>query len=424
MKRPSFSILAPLSLLLVLSILSGFFYTQKDTFAFWSNNEKELEQCKKEEFAVSTSTAKTPQDIKVKIPIECGDSYTSLMQKAGISRSQAINILNSLKPVYDLSRIRSGREIKLSFTPKEELKKIKYNINNQEELMATTSDPQDLTGQEWQALIKEIPYETKIVTSQGRVKSSMYKAAQKENIDIRTIVELAEVLQWTIDFAMQTREGDTFKIVYEKKYLEGEYIRPGRILAAQYINNGEKYEVFHYEGSEDDEGYYTSEGESAQKMFLRAPVAYKYISSGYTEDPRYLAKFQTFTSSHRAIDYAANTGTPIRAVGDGVVTSAGWNSSGYGYLTAIRHNSTYTTRYAHQSEILVSPGQRVSQGDVIGRVGSTGFSTGPHLHYEMIENGIKINPLNLELPPAESIAKKDLDDFKEAIQPYKEKLNK
>jgi murein DD-endopeptidase MepM/ murein hydrolase activator NlpD len=124
-----------------------------------------------------------------------------------------------------------------------------------------------------------------------------------------------------------------------------------------------------------------------------------------------------------AIDYAAAIGTPIRSVGDGVVTSAGWSSAGYGYLTAVRHNSTYTTRYAHQSKIIVSAGQKVKQGQTIGYVGSTGLSTGPHLHYEMIKNGSKINPLNEKLPASKSISQENMEKFLNFIKPLQEKLN-
>jgi murein DD-endopeptidase MepM/ murein hydrolase activator NlpD len=251
----------------------------------------------------------------------------------------------------------------------------------------------------------------------------LYKSALDKGLDERTIIKFAEAFQWTVDFAMEVRKGDTFKLVYEKKYLDGKYIRPGRILAAGYVNDGEKHELFYYEESEDNAGHFTYEGESAQKMFLKAPVAYKYISSGYSAGPRYVARFKTFTSSHKAIDYAAEIGTPIRSVGDGVVTRAGWSSAGYGYLTTVRHNSTYTTRYAHQSRIDVSVGEKVKQGQVIGAVGSTGFSTGPHLHYEMIKNGVKINPLNLEMPAGDSIADKNMKDFHNAIKSYKQKLD-
>jgi murein DD-endopeptidase MepM/ murein hydrolase activator NlpD len=250
----------------------------------------------------------------------------------------------------------------------------------------------------------------------------MYQAALDSDIDIRAIIELARAFQWTIDFVMDPREGDTFKFVYEARFLNGEYVMPGQVLAGRYVNQGQTYDVYYFEESKENKGFFDKEGNSVQKMFLKAPVDFKYISSGYTTGPRYIAAFRRYTSSHMAIDYAAAVGTPIRVVGDGTVVSAGWNSSGYGYLTTVRHNSTYTTRYAHQSRIAVAYGQKVRQGDVIGYVGSTGFSSGPHLHYEMIKNGAKINPLNEILPPGEPIKEENRERFEAQKAEYQKML--
>ena len=155
---------------------------------------------------------------------------------------------------------------------------------------------------------------------------------------------------------------------------------------------------------------------------MKNPVSFKYISSGFTTGSRYISAFNISTG-HRAIDYAAAAGTPIRAVGDGQVTSAGWNSKGYGNLTKIRHNGTYSTNYAHQSKIYVRYGQYVKQGDIIGTVGSTGLSTGPHLHYEMVKFGTKVNPLTVELPSNEAVDDDKLEEFKNSIISYQQQLN-
>jgi murein DD-endopeptidase MepM/ murein hydrolase activator NlpD len=220
---------------------------------------------------------------------------------------------------------------------------------------------------------------------------------------------------------MDPRQGDTFKFVYEERYLNGEYIMPGKILSGKYVNAGKEYYVYYFEESEDNIGYFDEDGNSVQKMFLKAPVAFKYISSGFTTGKRYVEAFNVSTG-HRAVDYAAPLGTPIRAVGNGTVVSTGWNSSGYGNLTTIRHNSTYSTNYAHQSKIIVKRGQKVSQGDVIGYVGSTGFSTGPHLHYEMVKNGVKVNPLQEVLPPGKPIKDENKERFFSEIEKYKTNL--
>ena len=390
--------------------LTVFFYRQKNLEA------SPVSLC-------STSTVKKASSCSIKqMAVNPGKTYGKLMTEAGIEYSEAKKIYEAAQPFYDLARIRAGRNLNLFFSrDSRELKKISYRLDSEEKLIVDRK--KTATSSAWLAHLEKIPYKTKQTFVKGKINTSLYADGQKSGLDVETIIKLADAFQWTIDFALETQKGDSFKLIYEKRYLDGEYIMPGRILAAQYINAGEKQEIYYYEESENNQGYFTAEGKSAQKMFLKAPVSYKYISSGFTHGPRYLAKFKMFTSSHRAIDYAASVGTPIRSVGDGTVTRAGWSSAGYGYLTSIRHNSTYTTRYAHQSRIIVSPGEKVKQGEVIGYVGNTGLSTGPHLHYEMIKYGSKINPLTEKLPPSKSIKKENLADFKNHIKSYREKLN-
>jgi murein DD-endopeptidase MepM/ murein hydrolase activator NlpD len=425
-------------LLLIAIFLTAvvFLYTQEQTIAFWSGKESKKEPKKEGDPASSSEEIleeqKRKESDKIKlVDIESGVNYIDLMKSSGLDYAQAMDIYNAAKDKYDLADLSAGKCLELTYTPQDKLKRMVYEINAKDrliienpELCQSKNASSTLTEKkEWKAEVEPIPYKTEVEVSEGRVESSFYSSALEQGLDERTIIKFAEAFQWTVDFAMGVRKGDTFKLVYEKKYLDGEYVRPGRILAARYINDGEEHELYYYKESEDKAGHFTYEGESAQKMFLKAPVSYKYISSGFSTGPRYIAGFKTFTSSHRAIDYAAKTGTPIRSVGDGVVTRAGWSSAGYGYLTTIRHNSTYSTRYAHQARIDVSVGEKVKQGDVIGTVGSTGFSTGPHLHYEIIKNGIKINPLNLDMPAGDSIESEDMEDFLNFIKPYKKKLD-
>jgi murein DD-endopeptidase MepM/ murein hydrolase activator NlpD len=243
-----------------------------------------------------------------------------------------------------------------------------------------------------------------------------------QGIDERAIISLADVFQWSVDFVMDVRVDDTFKFIYEERFQDGKYVMPGDILAAKFVNDGKTYYAFYFEESDDEWGYYDEEGNSVQKIFLRAPAAYKYISSGFTTGQRYISAFNISTG-HRAIDYAAPTGTPIRSVGDGTVVFAGWDSRGYGYRTSIRHNSVYTTNYCHQSKVAVRYGQKVKQGQTIGYVGSTGLSTGPHLHYEMVKNGVKINPLREEFPSDKPIAEVSRAAFIEAVAEYRPQLD-
>jgi len=367
------------------------------------------------------------------IEITEGSTYGSLMEEMDIGGSVYMSIYAAAEDVYDLVKIRLGRELTLVYDKDtDEFKELIYQIDTEEKIHVRNSKYFEKENEEiatsseevsnyWFAEIIEIPYEIKVTTKEGEVKTSMYVAALENDIDERAIIELANAFQWSIDFALDPRVGDTFKFVYEERYLDGEYVMPGRILAGRYINAGEENNLYYFEESEDNMGYFDSEGNSVQKMFLRAPVEFRYVSSGFTTGSRYVAAFNVSTG-HRAIDYATPLGTPIRAVGDGTVIFAGWNSGGYGNLTKIRHNSTYQTNYAHQSRFAVSYGQKVNQGDIIGYVGSTGFSTGPHLHYEMVKNGVKVNPYNEILPPGEPIKEDNRARFEETLEEYNKML--
>lgn len=346
-----------------------------------------------------------------------GDAFGALMAKNGIGEETASAILESAKPAYDLSRIIAGRPLELAFEKETNvLAALTYSISDGKELRVKKEHNR------WVAEVIEIPYEIKLKVASGTVENSMYEAGLAAGLDDRTIMNLAEAFQWTIDFAMDPRKGDTFKVLYEERWFEGEYAMPGRVLAGIYINDGTPYELYYFKEANGNEGYFDQNGNSVQKIFLRSPVEYKYISSGFTTGKRYIQAFDIATG-HRAIDYAANYGAPIRAVGEGVVTFAGWSSAGYGYMTTIRHNETYSTNYAHQSKIIVRLGQRVKQGQIIGYVGSTGLSTGPHLHFEMVKHGVKINPLREVFPSGKPIAEESKAAFAETVANAKRFFN-
>ncbi|MFH0840536.1 MAG: peptidoglycan DD-metalloendopeptidase family protein [bacterium] len=383
-----------------------------------------------------------PSDRIVKIKIEDGSTYGELMTTANIPAQTANQIYENSLELYDLAKVRVGRSLELVYDHEtNEFKQFIYKIDTEDELVVSLFRPEPVVANpevitdpaevmivinepEWRAEIRPIQYEVKIKTAGGNVVSSMYQSALDNNIDERAIIELANAFQWTIDFAMDTRVGDSYKFIYEERYLNGEYIMPGKVLAGRYKNVDDVYYVFYFEETEDNQGFFDQEGNSVQKMFLKAPVEFRYISSGFSYGPRYVGgNYQLFTANHMAIDYAAASGTPIRAVGDGTVVSAGWNNQGYGYLTSIHHNGTYTTNYAHQSRIIVKYGQKVKQGEVIGYVGSTGFSTGPHLHFEMVKNGSKVNPSKEILPPGEPIKEENRARFFTEMENYKKQLD-
>jgi len=361
------------------------------------------------------------------IEITDGSTYGILMQAAAVPTSTRQLIFLAAEDVYDLSKVRLGRTIDLVYDKQtDQLQQLVYQIDSEEKLYvsqaaqaasttATTSEPL------WQAARIAIPYEIKIATAEGVIDSSMYQAALANGIDERAIIAFAEAFQWTVDFVWQVRQGDTFKFIYEQRYLDGEYVMPGQVLAGKFVNDGDELYAFYYQETDDNLGFFDQNGDSAQKIFLKVPVAFKYITSGFTTGSRYIAAFNISTG-HRAIDYAAAYGTPVRSVGDGTVSFAGWDGS-YGNKIIVHHNGTYSTNYAHLSRIAVSYGQKVSQGQTIGYVGSSGLSTGPHLHYEMVKYGIKINPLTEIFPPSKGIAEENQEVYFRAIADLRQQLD-
>ena len=363
-----------------------------------------------------------PTDKEVIVNIEPEMTFSIIAEVIGFDHTLMTGLFVSAQDVYDLSKIKAGKQIKFYFDREtDQFKQMIYQIDTESELYI------DQVGEELISEVKEIDYEIRIKTIKGSIESSLYQSAVDQDVDIRAIIELADVFAWTIDFAMGIRQGDTYKFIYEERYRDGKYIMPGKIIAAIFNNDGQIKEGYYFaEGLDEDdeliEGYYDLEGQSLQKIFLKNPVHFKYISSGYTTGLRYIQAFDISTG-HRAIDYAAAAGTPIRAVGDGTIVSAGWNSQGYGNRVSIRHNSVYTTNYAHMQRIYVGYGQKIKQGDIVGTVGSTGLSTGPHLHFEMVKYGTKINPLTVDLPSDKAVAPENMERFQESILNWKQQLH-
>jgi len=402
-------------LLFYLGHLAYSFFVKEDKPVLIAGNSEEKEE----------QLIPEKKDRIERIEIKEGSTYGAIMEDADIPGSVYMEIYDASHNLYDLVKIRLGRFVELIYDKDtDEFKELRYKIDTEDELFVRKKirDTASSTDESyWEAEIKPIDYEIKVVRKEGVVESSVYMAAINNGIDERAIIDLANAFQWSIDFAMDPRVGDTFKMLYEERYLDGEYVMPGRILAGVYVNDGVEHDVYYFEESEDNIGYFDKDGNSVQKMFLKAPVEFKYISSGYTTGNRVVMEVGLH-GPHRAIDYAAAIGTPIRAVGDGTVTFAGWSSVGYGNLTKIRHNGTYSTNYAHQSKFAVRRGQKVKQGQIIGYVGSTGYSTGPHLHFEMVKNGVKINPLKEVLPPGKPIKDENKERFFKLLEDYKKQL--
>jgi murein DD-endopeptidase MepM/ murein hydrolase activator NlpD len=239
----------------------------------------------------------------------------------------------------------------------------------------------------------------------GTITSSFWNAGVTAGLNDSQIINFANIFGWDIDFALDIREGDSFHITFEKKYIEGEYIGTGNILAAEITNQGEVFQAIRFT----DDEYYSPDGKSMRKAFLRAPVSFKYISSSFK--PRRFHPVQKRWKAHKGIDYAAKRGTPVVAAGNGKVTHATYNKYNGNYVF-IQHGNGIVTKYLHFSKRpSVKKGQRVKQGQTIGYVGATGLAAGPHLHYEFLLNGVHRNPRTVKLPDARPIAKKYKAEF-------------
>ena len=340
-------------------------------------------------------------------------TFGELMTEQGVAPSVSAAIYEAAIDIYDFSVVKPGRRLDLKYLD-QNLVKLVYDIDDWKQVVV------ELQADKWVALKQDINYVIEKKLASGTVVSSLYEAALSVGLDEGLVIELAEAFGSTIDFSMEVQSGDTFRVLYEGRSRDGEVAKPGRVLAAEFVNGGKTYQLYLWTNKDGKDGYYDEEGRASLKRFLRAPVAFRYISSGYTNNARYVGgQYQRFTANHLAIDYAATHGTPIRAVGDGRVSFAGWKN-GYGNVVTIRHDSTYSTTYGHMSKISVKAGQSVSQSETIGNVGSTGFSTGPHVHFEMIKNGVKINPLQEVQPPSAPLAQEEIEAFNVARDAYRE----
>jgi len=254
---------------------------------------------------------------------------------------------------------------------------------------------------------------------EGVIKDSLYMSGKQANLPDKLIMELANIFGWDIDFVFDIRRGDSFSLTYEDRYLEGEKLETGNIIAASFTNRGKTYQAVRYTNSKGRSNYYTPEGRSMRKAFLRTPLDIFRISSGFNLRRKH--PIHKKIKAHRGVDYAAPRGTPVYSAGDGKVIAAGYSKANGNYVF-VQHGQTYTTKYLHLNRKKVRKGQTVRQRQLIGTVGSTGYATGPHLHYEFMVNGVHRNPRTVKLPQSQPIAKAEKAAFLKATKSRLAKL--
>ncbi len=354
-------------------------------------------------------------DIKI-CEVEDGDTFATILENYGIGYSEMLQILDSSSSTYDFTSIRLGQPLRFAYDDLGELKYFEYEKDKEEIVRVSLEDG------EYKCEKIPIEYEIKTNKLSGTIEESLWLAGLEAGLTEELILEFADVFAWTVDFSVEVRKGDSFKVLFEERYRDGEYVGINKVLAGSFTNAGEEFKAYLFEDDEGKLAYFNEVGEAMIKQFLKAPLKYKYISSGYA-----YARFHPVTQNtgpHRAIDYAAAAGTPIMAVGDGTVTFAGWKT-GYGNYIDIHHNDVYATQYAHLSAYAkgIKNGTKVTQGQVIGYVGSTGWSTGPHLHYQIKKHGTLVNPMDIELPAGDPVPEGKRGEFEVVMKGLGERLN-
>ena len=346
------------------------------------------------------------------VTIKSGDTLASIFSNKGISSSTTHQIARLNEQTRKLRYIKPGQEIHLLLDEERRLRQMKYVPDITSTLLIQRNEDQGFTSQVINYQLDAFP-----VYREGRIENSLFEAAANADIPEDVIMDLAAIFGWDIDFSLDIRRGDRFGIVYEEMYKDDVKIRNGRILAAEFTNDGKTYRAVYYKDPKGNVDYFSPDGKSMRKAFLRSPVEFSRISSRFSNKRWHpvLSKWR----SHKGVDYAAKRGTPVRASGDGKVISAG-TKGGYGRLIVIRHGGRYTTAYGHLNGYArgVRSGKKVKQGQIIGYVGSSGLATGPHLHYEFRVNGVHRNPLTVKLPEAKPVHSAYQSHFEENTQVY------
>jgi len=359
---------------------------------------KKVPEIVEEEISLQEEIEEEKEVITINGNIQAGDTLYESLIREGISAAEILSLEEKVKSIVDFNYLPVGSEYSLKYNPEGKVTEFIYKPNPIDIycIDIPISDSEDLK------VTKEEVF-TEVVRLEGKIEYSLYESMLECADSPQLALQLAEIFAWQIDFLTECREGDTFKILVEKQY-KGDFYRWGKILAAQY--EGEllsEHTAILFEDPSGYTDYYTEEGKSLRKAFLRAPLNYKYISSYFSKNR--LHPILRIWRPHLAIDYAAPTGTPISTIGDGTVIYAGWDNNGYGNYIKIRHPNNYVTAYGHLSRFAkgLENGQKVKQGEIIGYVGSTGLSTGPHLDFSLSKNGEKVDFLKLKLPAAFSV---------------------
>ena len=333
-----------------------------------------------------------------------GDFFAGVLERAGIEAQEAAQFVAAIRPIHDLASIHSGRTLTLFFE-NGLLRNLVYPINRDSFLEAWRNASGGFRGR-----VAAVPYETRQETVRIRIENSLYEATLASGEMMELFEPLSRMFEYDVDFNRDIQPGDILSAVLEKKYLDGKLAAYGDILAAELLNNGKSVRVVRYAAPGGGIGYYHPDGSSTRRQFLRCPLPFIRVTSRFGMRMHPILGFST---RHNGIDFGAPYGTPVRATSAGVMIGRG-RDSGRGNYLIIRHGNGFTSQYFHLSRFAqnLSSRQRVEQGQVVGYVGSTGLSTGPHLHYGLLKNGRFLNPLKLQSPTVAPLPKQVIDGFR------------
>ncbi|EAQ32357.1 MULTISPECIES: peptidoglycan DD-metalloendopeptidase family protein [Idiomarina] len=343
--------------------------------------------------------------------VKSGDSLAKIFDTLGFSAQQLYRVTHSGSEAKKLRNMHPGDELRIATDSNDELVQLVHHISGLQTLIITRQN-EDFVSE-----IETREVETRTEFAHAVIDSSFWSAAMNAGMTDNQIMSVANIFGWDIDFALDLRKGDEFSVLFEREFVDGEFVGYGKILAAEFVNQGE---VFQAVLNAENGRYYTPEGRAMRKTFLRSPVNFTYVSSNF--NPRRLHPVTGRVRPHNGTDYVAAVGTPVMSAGDGRVIKASYNSLNGNYVF-IQHGERYVTKYLHLSRKHVKTGDRVSQGQIIGRVGSTGRVTGAHLHYEFLVNGVHRNPRTVELPKAKSLSESELPAFRAHAQQLVAVLN-
>ena len=370
----------------------------------------------KEEWLEAKALQEIEKPAPSRVVLQPGDAAVTALGKLGFPFAEVMQMSRASKPVYSLRQVRAGHAF--SRADEDSLIHVYYEMDSKQRLHLFTSE-----NEGWQAELQPRSINRRQVRAAGVIEDSLFSAAVEAGMDERATMNLIDIFSWDVDFARDLRSGDSFSVLYEEQFDDRGKMLGTVILAAEFINQGETYQAVRHELANGNSEYFTPDGKSMRKTYLKSPVKFSRISSRFSTSRKH--PVLGYTRAHRGVDYAAASGTPIRAIGDGTVVASKWKG-GYGRFVEIRHtNSAHSTAYAHLRSYGrgIKRGVHVKQGQIIGYVGMSGLATGPHLHFEFRVRGRAANPLAVKHSSAKPVPAQELTKFQQVASAMLDRLS-